>query len=555
MPTITIDTTKLIQRTFEAIGFIPKAQASSQASRAYEAGYFDGMDGNDEPPSGDLRSYGYKRQTAAGLRDFTKLSHDKILEIAWTLYQSNPLAKRYFEIVKDHILGRGVEPSIADDDLRKICETFWERNNLDEQLPKFTIQKRLFGLQCYPTFVRKADGRVTLGYIDPGEIEKVQTHPENSLKPYAVILKQGTLQKRRVYRIIMKDEGYSQGHTVITPNYPDKLVTAKQARLEPWETALLSGLGLSEYTGSCFYFSVNNLSNQPLGFTDLLQVADWLDAGDETLFALADREQIAGYFSWDVTLDSIDEPQVKARAAEMRTRVPKKGQLNIHNDKEHWEMKAPDLKQKGSIETYEALSDLAWGMLGLPKPWRGLGEDSNRASATVMGEPTRKTLESKQDDIKRMLVTFLSFARDQAEIAGAWSPKKEDSGKIEITMPEMTKTDMAGVADTLTKVIEAADKALNTLKVITRKRAAEAVAKVFAEMGIEYDAAEELKEAEKEAREREAEQEKRMKQQGLMPGGNVPTLPDGKVQPVDGNGKISVSVEKTKGVNQNGNGN
>jgi hypothetical protein len=553
MAKIIIDTSTLIQRTFEAIGFIPKSQANKQSARAYESGFYDAMDGNDEPPSGTLASYGYQRKTAHGLRDFTKLNNDQILNIAWILYQSNPLAKRYFEIVKDHILGRGVEPAIEDEELREIVEVFWQRNNLDEQLPKFVIQKRLFGEQCYPAFVRKSDGQVTLGYIDPADIEHIITHPDNVLRPYAVVLKSDTFKGRRIYRIIMKDEGYVQGRAVITPNWPDKLVTAEQARLEPWETAVLSKHGLSAYTGSCFYFSVNNVSNQPRGHTDLLQSSDWLDADDETLFALADREQMGGYFSWDVKLIGIDDPQVKAKAAEIRQRVPKKGQALVHNDKEEWTMQAPDLKQAGSIATSEALADRAWNLLGMPRHWRGIGDDANRASAGSMDEPTRKTLESKQDDTKRTITTFLAFVRDQAEIAGYWKPATDEAGEIEITMPEMTKVNTVQVSDTLGKIVDALDKAQNTLKVITRTTSAKAVSKVLAEMGIEYDPTEELEAAEKEAEEREKkaeEKQKRIFQQQAQQNG--PAGPNGAIPNQLTNGKQPQQVNGNG--NHNGNG-
>lgn len=503
---LTIDTSALWQRTLEAVGLTTRQQAAQAANRAYEAGTYDAMDGNDEPGSGSLASYGYARKTARGLRDFSRLSNDQIINIAWILYQSNPLADRYFEIVRDHILGRGVEPGVADKDLKKIVERFWNRNKLDKQLKKFTVQLRLFGEQCYPVFVRQTDGQVTLGYVDPADIEHVVTHPHNSLEVYAVILKMDTgTNQRKIYRVIRRDEGTVSGRRVIPPQYPDRLVTHEQATVEPWEQLLLESNKLSEYTGSCFYFSVNNVSNQPRGFTDLLQVADWLDADDETLFALADREQTGGYFSWIVTLDGVEQSEVDARAAQIRQRVPKKGQALVKNDKEHWETAAPDIRQQGSIATSEALSDRAWGMLGLPKPWRGIGEDSNRASASVMGEPTRKSLESKQDDIKEMIMDFLYFVRDQAEIAGVWSAASDKAGEIDVTMPEMTKADTVLVSDTLSKLVDALDKAQNRLKVISRETSAQAVAKILAEIGLEYDPKEELKLADKEAAERQAE--------------------------------------------------
>ena len=75
-----------IETIADALGLYTKAEVSQRANEAYTSGYYDA---NDEPPTSDLRTYGYRRQTTTGLRDFTRMSHDKIIEVVWTLYQSN----------------------------------------------------------------------------------------------------------------------------------------------------------------------------------------------------------------------------------------------------------------------------------------------------------------------------------------------------------------------------------------------------------------------------------------------------------------------------------
>jgi hypothetical protein len=487
-------------RLLEVLNLIPADQAERQTARAFEAGYYDGLNGNDEPPAGDLKSFGYRRSTSPGLRDFTKMTHEQLINIAWVLYQSNPLAKRYYEIIRDHILGRGVQFQIEDEALQELVDVFCERNEFHARLEKFTIQLFLFGEQCFPVFVRASDGRVTLGYIDPGSIEQVVTHPDNVLEPYAVVLKTDVQGGKKVYRIIRKDEGHIQGSKVITPRHEGQWVLWEQAQLEPWEKALLKQCGLKAYTGSCFYFSVNNVSNQPRGFSDLLQSADWMDADDETLFALADREQMAGYFSWMVKLIGTAYDELKQKASEIRKRIPRKGQVLVTNDKEEWSMQAPDLKQQASIATSEALTDRAWGVgLGMPRTWRGIGEGSNYASAKVMGEPTRRTLENKQDIIKNMILRITEFVKDQATIAGAYS----GDGEIDLTMPEMVKSDLQEISGTLSQLGQALSVYVQDLRLITKETAAKAVAKVMAEIGVEYDAVEELEKAQAEAEENE----------------------------------------------------
>src|SRR3990170_3210522 len=294
----------------------------------------------------------------------------------------------YHKDVAGNESGTGVHPQSGDADLQAILTEFWMDNQLPRRSKEFTLQLFLFGEQCYPSYVRTADGKASLGYIDPGSIQDVVTHPENSMEMWAVVVKGATQtaiswmkasEGERVYRIIREDQDVVNGEEVVAAKQPGMLVMAEQANLEPWEGEMLRSFGLSQYSGSCFFEKVNSVSNQPRGYSDLLQVADWIDQADETLFALAHREQMGGYFSWDVTLTNADPKIVKTREQEIRAKPPKKGSVNVHNDAETWEMKAPDLKQQGTIDTYNALLTLVLGGSGLPRHWFGYGDETNRA--------------------------------------------------------------------------------------------------------------------------------------------------------------------------------
>lgn len=453
----------------------------SDLTRAFEAGW---NDANDDPPTGDLKSFGYQRQTAGGLRDFTKMSHDQIIEIVWTLYQSNPIAKRYLQIKRDYIIGRGVAPISDDDNLQEIFDDFFDHNLLHSRLPQMTLQQFLWGEQCYPAFVRKSDGRVTLGYIDPGEILTVVTHPQNAMEAWAVVCKQKVGDvSQKVYRIIKREN--------------KQYLTAAQITPESWERELWERYGLTAYTGDCFYFAINNVSNQPRGFSDLLQVADWLDSHDETLFSLADREAFAGYFSWDVEIEDATEDQIRARAKAVRCNPPKKGSANLHNSKEKWTFVYPDLKQPGSIASAEAIETHALGGLGLPRHFYAHGDGTNRATAMAQGDPTFRTMQGDQDTIKEFILTMLYFVRDQARQAGYWKGKPEAT--VDLQMPEMTTRDLSRVTSTLSQLITSLTAAVNDLRLITKETAAKALAKVLAEIDIEYDPIEELKAAQQAA--------------------------------------------------------
>lgn len=476
----------ITDRVVELLGGKTQAQAESQAHRAYESGYNDA--GEDEPVSSTLKKYGYRRSTTDGLRDFSQIDHDKMLEIVWTIWQSNPIAKRALDIKRDYIIGRGVQFLADDEKLQEILQTFWSINKMDRHIRDFALQLRLFGEQCYPVFVRDTDGQVRIGYVDPGEIERVVVHPENSLEMWAVVVKQQSSSDawnpnfdKRVYRIIRENEG--------------KLVTAEQAALEDWETEMLKAHGLEEYSGSCFFERVNSVSNQPRGYSDLLQPADWLDQHDETLFALADREQMAGYFSWDVTLVGAKEDRVAERAKKLRAAPPKKGSVNVHNDAEAWQFNYPDIKQAGSIETANELLTFILGGLGLPRHWYGHGDETNRATAQAQGDPTWRSMEHDQGIVQGIILSMLQFVRDQAEIAGHWM--SAENSEITVTMPEMTTKDMAAISATISQLVTVF-MAAEVQGWITRRTAVEVLAKAISELGVEIDIDKELEAASEE---------------------------------------------------------
>jgi hypothetical protein len=472
----------------------------ADVTRAYEAGFADG--GEDEPPSGELKKFGYRRSSAGVVRDFGGLDYDQVLDTAWRVFLLSPLARRALQIKRDYICGAGLAPKTDDEALQVILDDFWKANKLDARTKQFVMQRHLFGEQIFPAFVRETDGRVRIGYIDPVQVEKVIQHPENALEAWAVLLKNESAavdepwrknpDARQLYRIIREDEGVVEkvdldnGLGEVTQSeYEGKYVTAEQATLQAWEEKMLTQYKLTEYTGSVFYFPLNNLSNQPRGYTDLLQVVDWIDQDETVLFDLADREAMAGYFFADVTLTGANDAKVRERSKALRNSPPKKGSLRVHNEMETWNLAAPDLKQPASVESHHAIETHAWGGMGLPNSWYGRGDETNRATAQAQGDPTWKTMETEQDADRAMFVEMLMFARDQAAIAGVWKSTKQET-KVDVLVPEMTARDTVAITAAASQLAMALQMAVDA-GWMTQQNAIDAWSKVMAELDIDID--------------------------------------------------------------------
>lgn len=503
----------LRDRVLEWLGAADAESVERRVNEAYEQGFYDG---NDDPAQGEFKKggLGYKRMSDRYVRE-GKIDFQRALDTAWALWQKSPIAKRVLAMKRDHIIGHNATPDTNDDKLLEILTEFWQGNKLAKRASEFTMQLFGFGEQCYPAFVRESDGRVRLGYIDPANIESIIKHPDNSMEDWAVCVKKQSpgayTTEKMLYRIIREDEDYVDEEMAADSEYSGKLVTHEQANIQPWETEYLQKkYGKPEYDGSCFYAKVNAVSNQSRGMSDLLQVADWVDQADEVLFQLGDREGFAGYFSFDVTLDEADEGKVRARAKELRDNPPAKGSVNVHNTSEMWQMHAPDLHQVGSIESFRAILGLILGGMGFPVHWFGFGDDANRATAIAQSDPTAKSLEHDQALVQELFMMMLQFATDQAEIAGTYSPP--DDLEITLSLPEVSTKDLGRTTASMQQLVPALVNARDA-GWISQETAAQAFAKIMAELDIQYDVMAELKAIAEEDAELELQREEQTNQQ------------------------------------------
>jgi len=456
----------------------------------------------DEPPSGGLRRYGYQRATQRGYEPIVDwISNVTSARDAW---QRNPVAQRAEEIKVGYIWGSGAQIIAEDEALADIATDFWARNRLASVMPGLIAAWSRYGALVMPAFVRQSDGAITLAYHDPSAIDSVILHPDNALERWAVVIKpaasadawmeaQGTL----VYRIVRKQRGIAEPERVETLREPagfwkssltlddsEQLVTAEQARLEPWELRMLREFGLGAYSGTCLYLTKNADPNQGLGRSDLLPVIDWLGGLDDILWAMVEREKYAGFYAFDVEITGADTEKLQERASEIARCPPERGTVNLHNEKETWNMFLPDLKQAASIEAYKAVFGHVWGGLGFPVSWYSRGDETNRATAQAQGDPTWRSLQMEQSAIAALLAEILEFARDQAHIAGAL-PYTEPPD-IRAELPPMVVSDTVAMSSAFSAAMSAVLTALDAV-LITRHEAAEIAAKLAGAFGVDID--------------------------------------------------------------------
>lgn len=413
----------------------------------------------------------WTRLTGDTGRDLSPITQSRMREMSLYLWQQNLLANRLIELPLAFLLAEGVVWKVADPAIQKILDRFWRDpiNQMDLKLAKKVRELALYGEQCYPAFVNDVNGHVRLGYLNPEHVATVVLDPDNPEQPIGIVTKTNRKGETFRYRIIVNgpEEVFSQRTRAIRETFNH---------------------------GEVFWFTVNDLSDGARGRSDLLAQADWLDGYDMFLFGELDRAQFMRAFVWDVELTGADPEVVNKRAKEIT--APRPGSVRVHNDREKWAAVTPNLQAGDNAETARLFRNQALGGASIPEHWFGGGGDVNRATAGEMGEPTFKIFSMRQQTLKHMLESIGRYvirrhllAHEQGE------PDFEDERlNVQVEFPEMVARDTTRYAAALQQVVAACGQAVEK-RLLTADKAVAVIAAVAGRLGVEIDAADELKKA------------------------------------------------------------
>ena len=381
----------------------------------------------------DYDDYEYRRLSDINAKGLNPIARDRQLEIVYSLFLKNGLAKRILEIRNDFIFGDGFKYAVEGSGLSKdklnqaqeVIDEFWEINQMDLRFEKKGFDLSLNGMLILPIFANRINGQVRLGFIDPKNVDKVITNPLNvediikiKLKNYGLNSKQKTLDVIRLNNDT-KSESY----------------------------------GLLE--GECFYFAINNVSNQPEGVSDLLGSADWLDMLDKMLFnTLQFVNALSKYFQ-DVELTGADDKKIE----EWKKKNPISQNLArfVHNDKVKFTVLTPNINNADPSEIVRLYKNIVLGSQGYPEHWFADGGNTNLATAVEQGTPIMRQLKNRQQYIIYILQTMLKFALHKAyNKREGFNLTKDDLNRVVINIiaPEFERKDFDKIGDGLKKIGE-----------------------------------------------------------------------------------------------------
>lgn len=445
----------------------PKAeQEESQEMNVTEAaGASVDIDGDDDQ---------WRRISNDTDRNLSPFKQERMRDIAYKLWEMNLLANRLIELPLAYLLAEGVKITNPNDDHQSTITRFLNDpiNKFDVKLEKKMREMALFGNQYWPAFVNEHSGHVRLGYLDPGQVEKVIFDPDNPEQPIGVITKRDKKGSYLRYQVIINGD-------------------------EDVFTERTQGIREQFSDGQLFYFNINALSYKGIGKSDLLAQADFLDLYDNFLFGEAERADFLRAFVWDVTIEGAEQADIDAKAKTMKAPAP--GSIRVHNEKEKWKAESPTLNSGDTENLARLLRNHNLGGATIPEHWFGGGGDVNRATGDSMSQPTEKMLTMRQNTWKVILKELAVFALRQRELKRNSKAEPEYDDEIyqtEVIFPELSAKDTTKYAAALQQVVVAVQLGINA-GLLTQETGVQLILSITGRLGVEFDAKKELEAAQK----------------------------------------------------------
>lgn len=392
-------------------------------------------------------------------RDLNPLKQIRMQQIAWWLYDRNPMARRIVEMTKDFVVGEGIIYHATEPKVKDVLDEHWNDpvnawNLKQEQKAK---EIGLYGEQFYPVFVNNENGHVRLGYVDPSLVWKVEANPENIEQ----------IEKIRVRRTDLMGVG-SRDYDVI---HIDENPESKTFGL---------------WVGEIFQFAINKVSNALRGRSDLLSLADWIDVYERYLFNRGERAELINSFVWDIQLDGLNDKEIDEWLKKQK--LPKPGSMRAHNEKVKWTAETTTLESSDASGEARMYRNHILAGAGLPPHWFAGGEGITRATALEMGTPAFKMLKSRQRYFKYMIEHIFKFVIDQKVIHGVL-PKDIDK-TFSVALPKIVAKDVVSLATALSGASTSLQIAVEQ-DWISNSSAAKTYAFLLSQLGVEITSEEE----------------------------------------------------------------
>lgn len=409
----------------------------------------------------DNDEYLYRRLTGDAKmqrRDLAPMAQDRMIEISNYLWEQNCFGRRLITLMTDLILGEGISVEATDARNQAIIDLTWNHrvNMMATRIRSFYNALAVNGELAIPVATNPISGVPLLGFVDPYQIARIETLPDNVLIPDVMILKTVLGQKDGQRLKIVRED-------------PDT----------------------GQLAGEVFFLAINALPNSVRGRSDLLAVADWLDLYDQYMFAEVERLNLLSSFVWDYKIEgATTDKEIKDKLAKFPKPTP--GSVFAHNEKESLEPRTPDLKAQDRSEVARMMRVHIAGSMGYPVSYLG-DVDSNRATIEGQNDIMLKTPAARQKEFASFVDQVMRFAIENAQTKNRALFRDVQQG-YKIIMPEISAKDISRVGSVVAQVTAGMDTALAN-RTMSRKAVVQVQTAVIKQLGVVLDPTEVMAQA------------------------------------------------------------
>jgi hypothetical protein len=362
-------------------------------------------------------------------------SRDAQLKTVFQLWLRDGFAKQLIQLPIDFIIGdemfipefKSKHDTIPETTLNACSELiaeFKEKNKFENKFEKYATDLSLNGMLLLPV-IETENGNVTIGFIHPGNIETVVPNPYDVTDIMSVKMKTDFTTKQKVYKIIRIQSAFDEA-----------------TETNPIDYDLL--------TGDAFYHSVNNVSNQPEGVSDLLADLDMLQKLDEMIISVADSIKLANMFVFDTEIQGANGDQIKQW--KLNNPLPTRPTRFIHNERVKQQLLSTNVRAFTGHEVIRTIKNFILGNFAFPPMWFADGEDANRAIAIEQGTPVYKKLLKRQELLIEIIKNIYMYVIHSAIRSREGFPlKREDLENfiIQIKAPEIQIRNLERITNSL----------------------------------------------------------------------------------------------------------
>lgn len=377
-----------------------------------------------------LQNVEWRREVNLSWLEFSRWGIQQIILISRLYYIKNPIIRRLINIVAYYVMGRGIEISSTDEATNDAIKDYLEANKsmLGQVALAEMVRRSIHDGNEFVIFFPDTDstGAAPCRNIDATEIQEIITNPEDSTEEWYF---------RRTYTIREFEAATGQTLTKTKEAWYPALgyYLSEPAEMAP----TINGFEV-QWKTPVFHKKYGTVGKWLFGCPPIYPALDWAKASRRYLEACATLAQSMAQFALKFTTKG-GQQALAGFKQQMETTVGPQTQLLDQN---------PPTVPGGTFgsgpgTSLEAFHSRAQGLdpsewkpfgamacicLDVPPTWIGDLETANLATATSLDRPTELAMMERQESLREIVVTIMTFALN-VQLRAAGGKLRESIGK------------------------------------------------------------------------------------------------------------------------------